>query len=154
MSTLLTNCRLISPDQDLAGSSILIENGVIKRIYAAGDALPAADEVVDVKGAMTMPGFIDVHCHGKSGMDFCDATDEAMERIGIRLLFRGVELKPGMACAYGLYGEKLICGLSGNPASALTNFYVIALPALRKLMGHSEPLPRQIRVRLFCRFLH
>ena len=90
MSTLLTNCRLISPDQDLAGSSILIENGRIKRIFAAGDALPAAGEVVDVKGAMTLPGFIDVHCHGKSGMDFCDATDEAMERIGIDKLKEGV----------------------------------------------------------------
>lgn len=77
-----------------------------------------------------------------------DLVPKAMERIGIRLLFRGAELKPGMACAYGLYGEKLICGLSGNPASALTNFYVIALPALRKLMGHGEPLPRQIRARL------
>ena len=83
MSLLLTNCHLISPDQNFQGSAILIEGGMIRRIYAQGDALPSADEVIDAAGAMTLPGFIDVHCHGKSGVDFCDATDEAMETIGI-----------------------------------------------------------------------
>ncbi|MBQ9338541.1 MAG: N-acetylglucosamine-6-phosphate deacetylase [Lentisphaeria bacterium] len=90
MSLLLTNCRLISPDQDLEGSSILIEGGTIRRIFAQGDALPAADKVIDAGGAMTLPGFIDVHCHGKSGVDFCDASDEAMETIGIDKLKEGV----------------------------------------------------------------
>ena len=90
MSLLLTNCHLISPDQDFTGSSILIENGKIRRIYAQGDALPKADRVIDAGGAMTMPGFIDVHCHGKSGVDFCDATDEAIETIGKDKLKEGV----------------------------------------------------------------
>ncbi|MBO4632741.1 MAG: N-acetylglucosamine-6-phosphate deacetylase [Lentisphaeria bacterium] len=90
MSLLLTNCHLISPDQNFNGSSILIENGFVRRIYAAGDALPAADRVIDVKGAMTVPGFIDVHCHGKSGVDFCDAEDQAIEKIGVDKLKEGV----------------------------------------------------------------
>ena len=90
MSLLLTNCHLISPDQNFPGSSILIENGLIRKIYAQGDALPSADQVIDVKGAMTMPGFIDVHCHGKSGVDFCDAQDSAIETIGIDKLKEGV----------------------------------------------------------------
>lgn len=90
MSLLLKNCHLISPDQNFKGSSILVDKGMIQRIYAEGDALPAADQLIDVCGAMTMPGFIDVHCHGKSGVDFCDATDEAMETIGIDKLKEGV----------------------------------------------------------------
>lgn len=90
MSLLLTNCHLISPDQNFAGSAILIEDGMIRRIFAKGDALPSADKVIDAAGAMTLPGFIDVHCHGKSGVDFCDATDEAMETIGIDKLKEGV----------------------------------------------------------------
>ena len=77
-----------------------------------------------------------------------DLTPDAMEMAGVELLFHGVTIKPGMACAYGVYDGKPVCGLSGNPASALTNFYAIALPALRKLMGHREPLPQEIRVRL------
>ena len=90
MSLLLTNCHLISPDQNFTGNSILIDGGIIRRIYAAGDALPAADQVIDIGGAMTMPGFIDVHCHGKSGVDFCDAEDSAIETIGIDKLKEGV----------------------------------------------------------------
>ena len=90
MSLLLKNCHLISPDQNFKGSSILVDKGMIQRISAEGDALPAADQLIDVCGAMTMPGFIDVHCHGKSGVDFCDATDEAMETIGIDKLKEGV----------------------------------------------------------------
>ena len=90
MSLLLTNCHLISPDQNFTGSSILIDKGVIRKIFAQGDALPSADQVIDVKGSMTMPGFIDVHCHGKSGVDFCDAQDSAIETIGIDKLKEGV----------------------------------------------------------------
>ena len=77
-----------------------------------------------------------------------DLTPAAMEAIGAEILFRGVDMKPGMACAYGMKNGKLICGLSGNPASALTNFYAVALPALRKLTGQNTYLPQEIQVTL------
>jgi molybdopterin molybdotransferase len=64
------------------------------------------------------------------------------------MLFRGVALKPGMACAYAIRDGKLLCGLSGNPASSLTNFYVVALPALRALCGLREPLLPEIALTL------
>ena len=81
-----------------------------------------------------------------------DLTPDAMEAVGARILFRGVEMKPGMACAYGIRNRKLICGLSGNPASALTNFYAVARPAFRKLAGYGECLPRQISLTLLQGF--
>lgn len=77
-----------------------------------------------------------------------DLTPEAMERCGAEILFRGVDMKPGMACAYGVKEGKLICGLSGNPASALTNFYAVALPALKKLTGRNTYLAQEIQIRL------
>lgn len=77
-----------------------------------------------------------------------DLTPEAMERAGAEILFRGVAMKPGMACAYGVAGGKPVCALSGNPASSLTNFYCIALPALRKLAGHADFLPAGLTVTL------
>lgn len=77
-----------------------------------------------------------------------DVTPDAMELAGARLLFRGVDMKPGMACAYGVCGGKILCGLSGNPASAITNFYAVALPAIRKLAGHRRYLPQEINVTL------
>ena len=73
-----------------------------------------------------------------------DVTPEAMERAGADILLRGVDMKPGMACAYGAANGKLILGLSGNPASSLTNFCACALPALRRLCGRNEALPQMI----------
>lgn len=90
MSILLKNCRLISPDTDLNGASVLIEGERVKRIYAAGDNLPAADQIIDMAGNMVMPGFIDIHCHGRSSFDFCDATDEAMTTMAVDKLKEGV----------------------------------------------------------------
>lgn len=77
-----------------------------------------------------------------------DLTPDAMEQAGVNILFRGVRLKPGMACAYGEKDGRLVCGLSGNPASSLTNFCAVAIPALKKLAGRSDYFPHGIMVTL------
>ena len=81
-----------------------------------------------------------------------DVTPEAMEQAGAQILLRGVDMKPGMACAYGVCDGKLILGLSGNPASALTNFAACVLPSIRRLCGRREPIPNEITVRLAREF--
>ncbi len=68
-----------------------------------------------------------------------DVTPEAMAQAGAEILLRGVDMKPGMACAYGARDGKLVIGLSGNPASALTNFCACVLPAVRRLCGRARP---------------
>ena len=77
-----------------------------------------------------------------------DLTPAAMEQAGVELLFRGVDMKPGMACAYGVRDGKPVCALSGNPASAITNFHTIAAPVLRKLSGQADCIPQEISVKL------
>ena len=77
-----------------------------------------------------------------------DLTPQAMELSGVELLALGVDIKPGMACAYGVKDGKLVCGLSGNPASSLTNFYAVVLPAVNKLCGRREAVPPEITVAL------
>lgn len=74
---------------------------------------------------------------GASVGDF-DVTPEAMENVGIKLLFAGVDMKPGKACEYGVFEDKLVCGLSGHPSSSLTNLLIIGLEGLRKMMGLSD----------------
>ena len=82
-----------------------------------------------------------------------DLTPAAMKAIGAQMLIQGVAMKPGMACAYGIKDGKLLCALSGNPASALTNFYAVALPSLMKLAGRNAYMPQEIQVRLSENFL-
>ncbi|MEA4934203.1 MAG: gephyrin-like molybdotransferase Glp [Lawsonibacter sp.] len=82
-----------------------------------------------------------------------DLTPAAMEHVGARILFQRVNLKPGMACTYGVKDGKMICGLSGNPASAITNFYAVAMPALKRLAGEQDVIPKEICLRLDKSFL-
>ncbi len=89
-SLLLKNVRLISPDTDLADAAVLAVDGTIKQIFTPGDPLPAADHVVDLAGAMLMPGFIDVHTHGRSGFEFTDGDAAHLEKMCIDKLEEGV----------------------------------------------------------------
>ena len=73
-----------------------------------------------------------------------DLTPDAMEMAGAQLLIQRIDIKPGMACAFGACDGKLICALSGNPSSSLTTFYAVVLPVLKKLAGWRNPIPEEI----------
>lgn len=77
-----------------------------------------------------------------------DLSPAAMELAGAEMLIRGVGIKPGKSCAFAALSGKVLYGLSGNPAAALTDFYAIALPALKKLAGRRDCLPRELTLRL------
>ena len=87
-------------------------------------------------------------CTGGVSVGDYDLTPRAMELAGAEMLFRGVALKPGMACAYGMLDGKPVCALSGNPASSFVNFCAVALPALRRLGGSAAPVPEEISLTL------
>lgn len=75
-----------------------------------------------------------------------DLVPDAMEACGYEVFTRGVAMKPGMACAYGkktvtrqgTERAQLFLGLSGNPASSLTNLQCVCYPAIRKIAGLAE----------------
>ena len=90
MKTLILNARLVSPDLDMPGGALLIENGRIAALLAPGEAPPAADAVMDAGGRTVMPGFIDIHSHGADGHDVCDNSLEAIRHIARRKLQEGV----------------------------------------------------------------
>ncbi len=114
----------------------------------------AGDSVLEIL-ALLKKGLADcdavITTGGVSVGDY-DLVPAAMEELGVEMLLRGVDMKPGMACACGVKDGKLICGLSGNPASSLTTFYVVLLPALRKLTGRRDYMPGEIQVTLLNGF--
>ncbi|MFA6713870.1 MAG: N-acetylglucosamine-6-phosphate deacetylase [Victivallaceae bacterium] len=90
MLTLLKNCHLVSPELELRQASLLLQDAWIKDILPAGTPLPEADRTYDLAGEITVPGFIDIHCHGRGGADFCDGTPAAFNTIGRGKLAEGV----------------------------------------------------------------
>ena len=85
----VVNAHVVTPGKDLGVAAVRIADG---RIAAVGtDVSPTAgDQVIDAEGMLLMPGFVDIHSHGRSGCDFCDATDEAFGTIGRDKLKDGV----------------------------------------------------------------
>ena len=85
----VSGARVVTPGRDLGVAAVRSEGG---RIVAVGpDAKPAAgDRMIDAAGLVLLPGFVDIHSHGRGGADFCDATDRAFARIGVGKLADGV----------------------------------------------------------------
>ena len=152
-AVITTGSELASAEEALSGGRIVNTNihtfrceaeklGCVCQTGTVGDdpdAIAAA-----IEGALQTCDFV-ITTGGVSVGDY-DYTPDAMERAGVRLLVRSVALKPGGACCYGIKDGKLVCALSGNPASALTNYYAVALAALRKLCGYKEPHLTEIPV--------
>ena len=83
----IRGARVVTPGKDLGVAAIFVDGD---RIAAVGDSVPANCEVIDACGLIALPGFVDIHSHGRGGADFCDATDAAFEKIGRGKLADGV----------------------------------------------------------------
>ncbi len=155
VAVITTGSELASPDEPLTGGKIVNTNlytfraeaeklGCACETYTVGDDPEAIAQLL--REALQSSDLV-ITTGGVSVGDY-DYTPDAMERAGVQMLIRTLKLKPGGASAYGVKDGKLVCGLSGNPASALTNYYAVVLPALRKLCGYREPRLTELTVTL------
>lgn len=76
---LIRNARILQGEA-LVDGDLLIQNGSIEGIYAAGEG-PAAAQVIDAGGSLLLPGFIDVHTHGAVGVDANAADIDDLIRL-------------------------------------------------------------------------
>ncbi len=72
-----------------------------------------------------------------------DHIKNAITTLGRLELWR-IAVKPGKPLAFGHIGETPLLGLPGNPVSLFITFCLFARPALRKLQGCGEWLPRRL----------
>jgi len=77
-----------------------------------------------------------------------DILHEVLPLMGARQLFWRVSMKPGTPLLCGLYEDKLLICLSGNPFAAMACWEVFAKPVLSRLSGSTEEVNRRIRVQL------
>lgn len=79
-----------------------------------------------------------------------DHVRAVLEKLGCRLLFWGVYMKPGYPLVFGVIEATgtLVFGLPGNPVSTAVTFEQFVRPALRKLMGHRQLFRPVVKARL------
>jgi molybdopterin molybdotransferase len=67
-----------------------------------------------------------------------DFVKEALLRNGVKELFYKINQKPGKPLFFGKKNQTIVFALPGNPASALTCFFVYVYPALKISMGFTS----------------
>ncbi len=67
-----------------------------------------------------------------------DVVREALTVMGAEQLFWRVSIKPGTPVCAGVLENRLLIGLSGNPAAAIINFDLLVRPLLDTLNGKSR----------------
>jgi len=81
-----------------------------------------------------------------------DFVRGVLEKLGCRLDFWGVKIKPGYPLAFGRVGDDgrgpLVFGLPGNPVSAMMTFEQFVRPALLRMQGTARLHRPVVRARL------
>ena len=97
MKTLIKNAYIYSSDtESFKKSSALFGD----KILSIDTNDTSADLTVDANEALLIPGFVDVHTHGRAGYDFCDATEDQMKIMAKSYASKGTTaLFPTLASA-------------------------------------------------------
>lgn len=74
---IIKNVLVYNEEKSFVPGEICIRDGVFVPMSEAGEG----EEVIDGEGCYAIPGLVDVHFHGCVGHDFCDGTQEALEKI-------------------------------------------------------------------------
>lgn len=105
----------------------------------------AADELdmctFVVEKALTETDFL-ITTGGVSVGDY-DYLPAIYERLGAKVLFNKVAMRPGSVTTVAELNGKLMFGLSGNPSACFTGFELFTRPAILGMMGGTNPyMPR------------
>jgi molybdopterin molybdotransferase len=144
-----TGDEIVDPGRDLEPGEIRDANrpALTAAARAAGADVIASVRVGDdreqtiARLAEAMEGADVVATIGGVSVGPHDHVRPALEQLGARRVFCRVSLKPGgQVCFYIAADGTLVFALPGNPASALTAFRVLVVPALYAMLGRSQTL--------------
>lgn len=148
---LSTGTELLDVADDLEPGKIRNSNGPMIRAQLkrmgidyksygmAADDLDACTSIVEKAIAETD---LLITTGGVSVGDY-DYLPAIYERLGAKVLFNKVAMRPGSVTTVAVLGDKLLFGLSGNPSACFTGFELFTRPAILAMMGGTAPyMPR------------
>ena len=137
--------ELVEPDEDVAGGRIVASNAYSLAAQCAeagalatnlGIARDTREDLERGLGAGLGADLL-VSSAGVSVGDH-DHVRPVLEKLGCRLVFWGVQMKPGFPLTFGRFEDgrgPLVFGLPGNPVSAMVTFELFVRPLLLRLGG-------------------
>jgi molybdopterin molybdotransferase len=85
---------------------------------------------------------------GGSSKGQSDFVTRAIERLGGKILFHGINVKPGKPTIFGTLWGKPVFGLPGHPVSCSLIVLRFVFPLLTLLSGEGQPKLRTVKARL------
>lgn len=137
-----------------SNSSMVIAQ--LKRLGISANVYGMIDDSIDscyqvMNQALTETDYV-ITTGGVSVGDF-DYLPEVYRKLGAQTLFNKVAIRPGSVTTVASKNDKLLFGLSGNPASCFIGFELFVRPALKKIMGSNNLFLRQISATLMDDFV-
>ena len=80
---------------------------------------------------------------GGGAAGVCDNALSDLREMGAKILFWGVQIKPGSHTGAAIWDSKLILSLSGNPGACAVGYQLLAAPVIRAFQA-LNPYPHRI----------
>ncbi len=87
---IINHAKIVLENEVVDDGYLLLRNGKIIEIGRSPLNIPSSEEILDAKGLIVMPGFIDIHVHGSAGIDFLEADEDGIRTISQSLYNEGV----------------------------------------------------------------
>ncbi len=149
IAILPTGDELIKPGEKLVKGKIYdINSYTLYSIVKKNGGIPVLhpyvrDEINDIEEKLLNSLKYDmVVFSGGSSVGERDLLVDAVSKHG-KILFHGVQIKPGKPTWCAIIRDKVVFGMPGFPTSCLSDAYQFLVPALRK-MAHLPPVEEKI----------
>ena len=125
-------------------TSLLLTNGAL---VSRAPIIPDTYEALRSALHRFLEGYDLIVFSGGSSVGERDILADMIEKEG-KLLFHGVQIKPGKPTLFGVVKGKPVLGMPGYPTSCLSNAYVFLIPAIRKMARLPPKKPTVIRAKM------
>ena len=156
VSLVSTGTELLEVNEPLVPGKIRNSNGPmlqgqLARMGVPFEALGTMEDDLDactdiIKEALKKSDIV-ITTGGVSVGDY-DYLPEIYDRLGAKVLFDKVMMRPGSVTTVAELDGKLLFGLSGNPSACFTGFELFARPAILSMMNCTTPYMPRMKAKL------
>ena len=157
VAILTTGDELVMPGEPPRADQIVASNGFVIKALAESEGaiarlLPiAGDTEASLRTSLDLAEGADlVVTIGGASVGDHDVVARLGARLGLRLAFHKIAMRPGKPLIAGHFRDVPMLGLPGNPVSAIVCAHLFLLPLIRAMLGDPAPAPRLRPGRLGC----
>jgi len=142
--------NLLEFGQIYESNAIMLQTALLKNRFADITISKVKDNYIDTKNSLEQA--IDkndfVLISGGISVGDYDFVGKALLELNTHQVFYKIKQKPGKPLFFGTNNNTTIFALPGNPASALTCFYIYIETALQKFIGNPKYQKQTIQLKL------